>query len=248
MLGFEALARWTSPTRGRVSPAEFVPAAERTGLIVDLERRLLDVACHQLAQWRRVSPGLTMNVNISPRHLREPGLLGTVMDVLGRYGLPPSSLVLEVTESLLFDDDYAMHEVLERLHTAGVGLALDDFGTGYSSLSRLASFPFDKLKVDRSFIVALDEGPSGAAVLNATLAMARGLGMRVVAEGVETPEQLAFLVEHGADSAKGFLLARPEPPAVAARLLGTRLVQSSTRPRGPLPAGAVPVVEPLPAA
>ncbi|HWG95247.1 MAG TPA: EAL domain-containing protein [Mycobacteriales bacterium] len=223
VVGVEALARWTHPVHGPVPPLEFVAAAERSGLVVALERIVLDTACGQLAAWRRASPGLTVAVNVSARHLREHDLLETVISTLGRHGLPPSALVLEVTESLLFHDDDHVRRVLGQLHTAGVGLALDDFGTGYSSLSRLVDYPFDTLKVDRSFVNGIDRG-TGTAVLTATLAMARGLGMRVVAEGVETPDQLSFLTDSGCELAQGYLLSRPGPAADVGPVLGRRLL------------------------
>ncbi|MCW2598723.1 MAG: hypothetical protein JWM02_552 [Frankiales bacterium] len=207
--GLEALARWDHPSRGAVSPAEFVPAAERTGLVVDLERRVLDLACAQLATWRREHHSLTVAVNVSPRHLHEEDFIASVLGTLSRHRLPPAALVLEVTESLLLDDDHQVLGVLELLRTSGVGLALDDFGTGYSSLSRLARYPFDTLKIDRAFVMDLEGSASASPILTATLAMARGLGMSVVAEGVETDAQLSFLRQHGCHLAQGFLLSRP---------------------------------------
>ncbi len=222
--GFEALARWTHPTRGPVSPVDFVPAAERTGLVVALERRVLDLACCQIALWRREHPSLTVAVNISARHLHEPDFLDTVLDTLRTHTLPPAALVLEVTESLLFHDDDHVLGVLDRLRVAGVGLALDDFGTGYSSLSRLARYPFDTLKIDRAFVMDLEGTSSASPILTATLAMARGLGMSVIAEGVETQAQLAFLLEHGCDAAQGYLLSRPGLPADVCGTLGRSLL------------------------
>ncbi|MCW2776399.1 MAG: hypothetical protein JWN17_124 [Frankiales bacterium] len=222
--GFEALARWTSPVRGPVSPVDFIPAAERSGLVVELERHVLEAACAQVALWRRTSPALTVAVNVSARHLSEPAFLATVLEALARHGLPPAALVVEVTESLLFHDDDDVKAVLGRLHTAGVGLALDDFGTGYSSLSRLASYPFDTLKIDRAFVSSLDDGRPGSPVLVAALAMAQGLGMTVVAEGVETEPQLDFLVAHGGGSAQGYLLSRPGPAAVVGATIGRALL------------------------
>ncbi|MCU1693800.1 MAG: sensor-containing diguanylate cyclase/phosphodiesterase [Frankiales bacterium] len=228
--GFEALARWTSPVRGPVSPVDFVPAAERTGLVVELERRVLEMACTQVALWRRTSPALTVAVNVSARHLSEPDFLDDVLGALARHGLPTSALVVEVTESLLFHDDDVVLEVLQRLHTAGVGLALDDFGTGYSSLSRLASYPFDILKIDRAFVGGLDDGRPGSPVLVAALAMARGLGMTVVAEGVETEPQLDFLVAHGCESAQGYLLSRPGPALLVGATIGRGLLPTPRLP------------------
>lgn len=228
--GFEALARWNHPLRGPVPPAEFVPAAERTGLIVAMERHVLDVACRQLAAWRGEHPALTMAANVSARHLHEPDFLDAVLGTLATHRLPPSALVLEVTESLLFRDDQHVLRVLERLRTTGVGLALDDFGTGYSSLSRLARYPFDTLKIDRAFVTDLEGSAAASPVLTATLAMARGLGMSVVAEGVETQAQLEFLVEHGCDLAQGYLLSRPGLPHDVHDTLGRSLLPDPRQP------------------
>ena len=228
--GFEALARWTHPSRGPVPPAEFVPAAERTGLIVAMERHVLDVACRQLAAWRGEHASLTVAVNVSARHLHEPDFLDVVLGTLAHHRLPPSALVLEVTESLLFRDDEHVRGILERLRTTGVGLALDDFGTGYSSLSRLARYPFDTLKIDRAFVTDLEGSAAASPVLTATLAMARGLGMSVVAEGVETRAQLDFLLEHGCDLAQGYLLSRPGLARDVHATLGRSLLPDPRQP------------------
>jgi diguanylate cyclase (GGDEF)-like protein len=222
--GVEALARWHHPTRGNVSPAEFIPVAERTGLISELERQVLEQVCTQMVGWRRLVPDLKVGVNFSARHLREPGVLRSVLDCLSRHELPPSMLVAEVTESLFFADEDVVSAVLQAFDRAGVVLALDDFGTGYSSLSRLSRHPFRVLKVDRSFLAEVSEGGEPAApptILLATLAIARGLGLDVVAEGVETQAQLDFLIREGCPFAQGYLLARPSPPQdIAALLVG----------------------------
>ena len=224
--GVEALARWTSPTRGEVSPAEFIAVAERTGLIVQLERQVLDQVCRQLAQWRRVIPDLKVGVNFSARHLREPDLLSAVLATVGRHGVPASAIVAEVTESLFFSDEDVVSEVLQALDAAGMVLALDDFGTGYSSLSRLSRHPFRILKVDRTFLSEVRADGAPPAILMATLAMARGLGLDVVAEGVETQEQLDFLVANGCGFAQGYLLARPASPRRLDALLLEQLIPS----------------------
>jgi EAL domain-containing protein (putative c-di-GMP-specific phosphodiesterase class I) len=221
--GVEALARWHHPVRGHVSPADFIPVAERTGLIIELERQVLEQVCTQMASWRHLVPDLKVGVNFSARHLREPGVVRTVMDCLARHGLPPSMLVVEVTESLLFADEDVVSGVLQAFHRAGSVLALDDFGTGYSSLSRLSQHPFRILKVDRSFLAEVGEGGLPPTILLATLAIARGLGLDVVAEGVETQAQLDFLVSEGCPFAQGYLLGRPTPPADIAALLLTSL-------------------------
>ncbi|MCA1712977.1 MAG: EAL domain-containing protein [Actinobacteria bacterium] len=221
LTGVEALARWTSPTRGEVSPVEFIPVAERTGLIVDLERQVLDQVCEQMVRWRQVLPDLKAGVNFSARHLREPDLLPSVLACAGRHGLPASAIVAEVTESLFFSDEDVVAEVLQSLDAAGIVLALDDFGTGYSSLSRLSRHPFRILKVDRSFLAEVVEGGRPPTILLATLSMARGLGLDVVAEGVETQAQLDFLMAHGCGFAQGYLLGRPG----AAEKIGSLLLE-----------------------
>jgi diguanylate cyclase (GGDEF)-like protein len=217
--GVEALARWQHPVRGWVSPADFIPVAERTGLIIELERQVLEQVCAAMRGWRKLVPDLKVGVNFSARHLREPGVVREVLDCLSRHDLPPSMLVAEVTESLFFADEDVVSEVLQSFHQAGVVLALDDFGTGYSSLSRLSRHPFGILKVDRSFLAEVGETAVSPTILLATLAIARGLGMDVVAEGVETQAQLDFLLEQGCPFAQGYLIARPAPAESVPHLL-----------------------------
>jgi EAL domain-containing protein (putative c-di-GMP-specific phosphodiesterase class I) len=220
--GVEALARWHHPIRGNVSPSEFIPVAERTGLIIELERQVLEQVCTQMVGWRRLVADLKVGVNFSARHLREPGVVRSVLDCLGRHDLPPSMLVAEVTESLFFADEDGVTAVLQSFDRAGVVLALDDFGTGYSSLSRLSRHPFRVLKVDRSFLTEVGESSEPSApptILLATLAIARGLCLDVVAEGVETQAQLDFLIREGCPFAQGYLIARPSPPEDIAELL-----------------------------
>jgi diguanylate cyclase (GGDEF)-like protein len=217
--GVEALARWHHPVRGDVSPAEFIPAAERTGLIIELERQVLEQVCGQMARWRREVPDLKVGVNFSTRHLREPDVVGSILACLQRHDLPPSMLVAEVTESLFFTNEDVVSDVLEALDAAGILLALDDFGTGYSSLSRLSQHPFRILKVDQSFLADVGTNDTAPTILLATLAIAKGLGLDVVAEGVETQAQLDFLVDQGCPFAQGYLLARPTAPENIAALL-----------------------------
>ncbi|MCW2726852.1 MAG: Diguanylate cyclase protein [Frankiales bacterium] len=209
--GVEALARWRHPVRGNVSPEVFIPVAERTGMIVELERQVLDQVCAQMAAWRHLVPDLKVGVNFSARHLREPDVVSSVLSCLVRHAVPPAALVAEVTESLFFGDEALVGSVLRELDDAGIVLALDDFGTGFSSLSRLSAHPFRILKVDRSFLADISVGGPPPAILLATLAMARGLGLDVVAEGVETQAQLDFLIEQGCPFAQGYLLRRPGP-------------------------------------
>jgi EAL domain-containing protein (putative c-di-GMP-specific phosphodiesterase class I) len=195
-----------------VSPLDFIPVAERTGLIVELERQVLEQALAQVARWRALVPDLRVGVNFSARHLREPDTVAHVLSSLRRHRLPADCLVAEVTESLFFTAEDVVSAVVQDLHEAGVVLALDDFGTGYSSLSRLSQHPFRILKIDRSFLAEVTDTASPPAILLATLAMARGLGLDVVAEGVETPIQLQFLIDHGCGFAQGYLLGRPTVP------------------------------------
>ena len=208
VLAYEALLRWRHPERGFVSPAEFIPLAEECGLILPLGRWVLEEACAAAAAWTQPC---TVAVNLSPAQFRRGNLPALVAEVLAGTGLPAHRLELEVTEGLLMEDAEGTLEVVRAVKRLGVGLALDDFGTGYSSLSYLRRFPFDKLKIDRSFIQAIGADAGARAIVEAILAMAHSLGLRVTAEGVETEEQLAFLRSHGCDQIQGFLLGRPMP-------------------------------------
>ncbi|MCW2665490.1 MAG: Diguanylate cyclase protein, partial [Frankiales bacterium] len=214
VVGVEALARWDRPGVGPVAPDVFIPAGERTGLIVPLERHLLDLACRQLAAWQRDKPSLRCGVNLSPRHLREPDVVEAVLGIVDRHGLERSSVIAEVTEGLFFSDEGRVGDVLQRLSDAGITLALDDFGTGWSSLSRLTRHPFRVVKVDRSFLAGLVDARTPPPQLLAALAVARELQLDVVAEGVETQEQLDALAACGCDFAQGYHVARPGPAAL----------------------------------
>ncbi len=214
----EALARWEHPVHGRVPPDRFITLAEDTGLIASLGAWVLDEAARQLAEWRATLPGaaeLEVSVNLSPRQLREPGLVEAVAATLGEHGLPAAALKLELTESSLVEDPAAAAGVLRALKKREVQVYLDDFGTGYSSLSTLHRLPLDALKIDRSFVGGMDGGTTGAhkgaEIVRTIVALARSLGVRVVAEGVETREQLAALHDLGCDFAQGYLIGRPLP-------------------------------------
>ena len=238
--GVEALVRWQHPERGMVSPTQFIPVAEATGLIVPLGLWVLQQACQQMSSWRRRYPGqpeLTLAVNLSGAQLL-PGLVGTVEQVLVDTGLPPTALVLEVTESLLMAETPTMISILSDLRTLGVRLAIDDFGTGYSSLNRLSSLPVDILKIDKSFIDGVGTERT-AGVVAGMISMAHSLDLAVVAEGVEEGDQLAFLRQHGCDEMQGFLLARPMAPAGVEHLLA--------HPSARRPALPAPTAEPFPA-
>jgi diguanylate cyclase (GGDEF)-like protein/PAS domain S-box-containing protein len=220
ILGLEALVRWHHPVRGLVPPGEFIPLAEERGLIVPLGRWVLQATCRQIRDWRRAgldSPPVA--VNLSARQFADDDLVEHIETAMARHGVTPADLELELTESVLMADPERANEVLGRLHRMGLRISIDDFGTGYSSLSYLKRFPARTVKIDRSFISGLPGDGDDTAITQAVIAMAHSLGMAVVAEGVETSEQLAVLRKLGCDEAQGYLLGRPAPAAdVAARL------------------------------
>jgi len=208
------LARWISPELGSVSPVDFVPVAERTGDIVKIGEWVLRAACSQLAEWRRNGAAIYIAVNLAPLQLELPNLAQIVASALADHGLPASALALELTEAVLIGAGGLQSRNLQRLRELGVRISLDDFGTGYSSLSYLKRFPIDELKIDRSFVKALLEGDrQDAALVRAILALAQGLGLRVVAEGVETPGQRQLLKLLGCPLGQGYLFAPPRPAA-----------------------------------
>jgi len=208
LVGFEALLRWTHPVRGSVSPNLFVPLAEETGLIVALGDWVLREACREAAQWAQP---LKVAVNLSPRQFQKPDLPETVLAILAETGLSPDRLELEVTESIIINDMARAVGILRRLKSYGIRISMDDFGTGYASLATLQAFPFDKLKIDRSFVAQLGTGPQAAVIVRAVLSLGRSLGMGVVAEGVETHAQMKFLTEEACGEMQGYLFGRPRP-------------------------------------
>ena len=208
LLGFEALARWPHPVRGNVPPAVFIGIAEGCGAILDLGAWTLREACREAASW---PGGLSIAVNLSPIQFRQSDLFALIRDVLAETGLAGERLELEITEGVLIDDQAMALDVLQRIKGLGVRIAMDDFGTGYSSLAYLQSFPFDKIKIDRSFIANLDTSPNAAAIIRAVLGLSRGLNIPVIAEGVETDAQVAFLEQEGCDELQGYLMGRPRP-------------------------------------
>ncbi len=218
IIGAEALVRWQHPRRGLVSPAEFIPVAEETGLIELLGSWVLQQACRQLAQWGAGSKtrALEMSVNVSARQFHRPDFVEQVLSVLDETGARPANLRLELTESLLLKDVDSTIAKMMRLKAVGVSFALDDFGTGYSSLSYLHRLPLDQLKIDRSFIWDAVRGGHGAAIVRIIVALGRALKMSVLAEGVETPEQFSFIVAEGCQTYQGYLYARPMPAAALA--------------------------------
>jgi EAL domain-containing protein (putative c-di-GMP-specific phosphodiesterase class I) len=202
--GFEALVRWQHPTRGLVPPLDFIPVAERTGLIYDIGLHVLDQACRDMVDVRQY-----ISVNLSPRQLQRDTLIHDVLAVVRRTGIAPDRLVLEVTESAIVDDSAI--GVLTTLRGHGIRIAVDDFGTGYSSLHYLTRLPVDVLKIDRSFVAELDGTPTGAAIAEAVIRLAQVLRLRTIAEGIETPEQAAELVALGCHTGQGYLYAPPRP-------------------------------------
>ena len=218
--GVEALVRWKHPTRGVVPPAQFIPVAEDSGLIRPLGAWVLREACQQARQWVRAGlPTTTMAVNVSAIEFREDGFLADLFAILDETGLDPRLLELELTESVLMKRAESTASMLQILREAGVKVAIDDFGTGYSSLSYLRKFPVDTLKVDQSFVRQISTDSDDTAIVTAVIGMARSLNLRVVAEGVETPEELAFLQAHECDEAQGYFFSRPLPAEQCAHLL-----------------------------
>jgi diguanylate cyclase (GGDEF)-like protein/PAS domain S-box-containing protein len=248
--GVEALVRWEHPTQGTISPDQFIPIAEETGLIVPIGEWVLGEACRQAQTWHRTYPELahlTVSVNLSGRQINQSDLIPVVTNILADTGLAPSSLVLEITESVLMGDAEASIVILRSLRDLGLHLSVDDFGTGYSSLSYLKKFPVDALKIDKSFVDGLGTEGDDSAIVRAIISLAGSLGLHTVAEGVETPTQLKALTDLGADKAQGYLFSRPQP---AATLTETLLAGFSNQPsdsplaqrgkRGPLTADRLP--------
>jgi diguanylate cyclase (GGDEF)-like protein/PAS domain S-box-containing protein len=225
--GAEALIRWTHPTRGQVSPAQFIPVAEDSGLIVPLGNWVLREACTQARAW--LDAGLTLSnmaVNISAMEFRDENFLANVLSILNETRLDPSSLELELTESVLMKRVESTESILKTLRALGVQVAIDDFGTGYSSLSYLRKFPVDELKIDQSFVRQITTAPSDTAIVTAIISMGQSLNLRVVAEGVETPAEIAFLQARQCDEAQGYSFSRPVPPAQFAELLHAGIPES----------------------
>ena len=224
MIGMEVLTRWTcAELGGPVSPAEFIPVAEESGVIVPLGRWVLQTAVRQAAQWR--SAGLLEDiehvaVNLSACQTKDAQLMAEIQGLLHETGLPPRLLELEITEGVLMENVHANMELLHSIQAAGIHLSIDDFGTGYSSMAYLKRFPIDQLKIDRSFVNSVPG--DGAAIAKAIIAMAHSLNLSVVAEGVETEEQVAFLSDAGCDVMQGYFFARPMPAGQLEELLRER--------------------------
>ncbi len=205
--GFEVLLRWRHPEKGLISPGEFIPMAEETGVINEISIWMMNEACRAAKTW---PASLGLAVNMSPIQFEQDGLVEIIGRIVRRHGLTPDRLELEITESILIADEHRALRILKKLKEAGMRLAMDDFGTGYSSLSYLQTFPFDKIKIDRSFVMQMDDDSHSVGIVRGVIGLAHGLGIPVLAEGVETEAQLALLQDMGCDEVQGFLLGRPE--------------------------------------
>ncbi|OIQ66548.1 phytochrome-like protein cph2 [mine drainage metagenome] len=212
IIGAEALIRWQHPEKGLVAPDNFIPIAEETGLIVPIGQWILHEACRQNRAWQDAGlPPISVSVNLSPIQFRQPGLIDAVTNALAQSGLAASYLELELTESFFMQDAERINVAITALKSLGVALAIDDFGTGYSSLSYLKRFPVNHLKIDKSFVQEIDINPDDAAIVRAIITLGHELGLKVVAEGVETQANYEFLQQHHCDEIQGYYFSRPVP-------------------------------------
>ncbi len=220
LLGAEALARWPHATKGMVSPSEFIPVAEGAGLILPLGALMLKIACRQLAEWSAdpATERLTVALNVSALQMRQKNFVEQVRSAIEQTGANPYRLKIELTESTLVSNVDDVITKMEKLKAIGISFSLDDFGTGYSSLSYLKRLPIDQVKIDRSFVKDVLVDPNDAAIAKMIVALSRTLGLSVIAEGVETEEQYAFLAQYGRLNYQGYLFGRPLPPADFQRL------------------------------
>jgi EAL domain-containing protein (putative c-di-GMP-specific phosphodiesterase class I) len=220
--GVEALVRWQHSVLSDIGPAEFIPIAEQTGLIVPIGRWVLQEACTQLARWERLSEeghDITVSVNVSARQLQEPEFVNEVRDLVARHGITPSHLVFELTESVLIEDSASVTATLDDLKKIGVRLAIDDFGTGYSSMNYVSRFPIDVLKIDKSFVSSMASSPTSTALVAAMVQLANSLGIVAIAEGVEEPEQVDVLRRLGCRLGQGYLWSVPVPASRVEHLI-----------------------------
>lgn len=223
ILGFEGLVRWQHPERGLVAPAGFITVAEETGLIVPLGWWVMEQSCRQIREWQSefpMDPPLFISVNVSGRIFADHHVVEGILDILGRTGLPPESLRLEVTENVILEHSESVMAKMQQLRAKGVQLSIDDFGTGYSSLSYLQRFQYDTLKIDRSFISGMQPGTDSQAIVETILTLASTLGIGVIAEGIETAEQMIRLRDLDCPQGQGFWFARPVNPMVIEEMLG----------------------------
>lgn len=228
IIGAEALVRWQHPSRGLVPPAEFIPLAEQSGLILPLGLWILETACHQLVAWagRPETRAMTLSVNVSARQLRQPDFVAQVLALVDKTGADPTRLKLEITESLLVSDMDDTISKMTALKLRGVGFSLDDFGTGFSSLNYLKCLPLEQVKIDRSFVRDVLTGTHDAAIVRTVVTLGRNLGLVVIAEGVETEGQWQVLSEHGCHAFQGYWFSRPLPAAEFDRFVRDRCAAS----------------------
>ena len=230
IIGVEALLRWRHSQRGLISPIEFVPLAEETGLIEGIGEWVLRTACKQAKVWQQEGfPPLRMAVNLSPRQFWRPGIVEMIDRVLRETGLEPCYLDLEITEGLLMKDVEDSIAILHALKRMGIHLSIDDFGTGYSSLSYLKRFPIDQLKIDKSFVSDVTVNQDNTSIAMAVIAMAHNMRLKVIAEGVENPAQLAFLQKYQCDEIQGYYLSRPAPAQQIRALLRGELLSAALK-------------------
>ncbi|MBI2236035.1 MAG: EAL domain-containing protein [Magnetospirillum sp.] len=230
VVGMEALIRWMDPDFGMISPGEFIPVAEETGLIEEIGTWVLRRSCQQNKYWQQIGlKPLKCSVNVSARQFRSRDLIDIVVDSLQSTGLDPKWLELEITESMLMNDVDIVVRKMTALRELGVGLSIDDFGTGYSSLSYLGRFPITTLKIDRAFIADVDTNPKTAEIARAIIGLSRGLNLEVVAEGAEVAGHISFLREHGCDTVQGFFYSRPVPPDEFERMVRERALAHTVR-------------------
>jgi EAL domain-containing protein (putative c-di-GMP-specific phosphodiesterase class I) len=231
---FEALIRWNHPVHGYIAPQEFISVAEESGLIIPIGRWILEEACKQTRRWQMTLPAcehLSVSVNLSAKQLMHPGLLGQLKEILETTGLNARFLKLEVTESTVIERSEIALDVLSEIRALGISLSMDDFGTGYSSLSYLHQFPFERLKIDRSFVDKMDFDPKSEAIVRTILLLGKNLNMEVVAEGIESTRQLDLLQLLGCSLGQGFLFSRPINAVQCEQYLIERTLKAKAAPR-----------------
>nr|MBA3242331.1 bifunctional diguanylate cyclase/phosphodiesterase [Acidobacteriota bacterium] len=221
--GFEALVRWQHPERGFISPMDFIPVAEETGMIIPLGEWVMREACQQMQRWQKIFPAdppLFISINLSSKQFSQNDLIKAVADILSESGIAPHTVKLEITESVVMENIETATEMLQDLRALGVQLSIDDFGTGYSSLSYLHRFPIDTLKIDRSFVTRMTENNENMEIVRTIVVLAQNLGMDVVAEGVETNEQLVLLQKLHCENGQGYFFSKPVNSVGAEKIIG----------------------------
>jgi len=247
LMGFEALVRWRHPEFGLIAPKDFIPVAEETGQILTIGQTVLESACRQAREWQityPTTPPLFVSVNLSVKQFNQPGLVDNIANLLEEFNLPPRCLKLEITESVFSDNIEAAVGLLTQLRNLGVQLSIDDFGTGYSSLSYLQRFPIDTLKIDRSFVMQMMDNEENIAIVRTIVALAQNLGMDVVAEGVETEDQVTMLRKLDCENGQGYLFSTPLGARQLDQFIASCNLENKIRTTGPLP-GIEPPLEVL---